>query len=87
MPQLLTGLSDMEVLDSRKMYGSNFIRLKEDRTFLRIAKDIVLEPMFILLLAACMVYFLTRQYEEGMIMLVSIFIVAGISFFQEYRSR
>jgi len=87
MPQLLTGLSDMQVLDSRKLYGSNFIHLKEDRTFLRITKDIVLEPMFILLLAACMVYFLTRQYEEGIIMLVSIFIVAGISFFQEYRSR
>src|SRR6478735_4103924 len=87
MPQLLTGLSDMQVLHSRKLYGSNFIHLKEDRTFLRITKDIVLEPMFILLLAACMVYFLTRQYEEGIIMLVSIFIVAGISFFQEYRSR
>jgi len=43
--------------------------------------------MFILLLAACTVYFFIRQYNEGIIMLVSIFIVAGISFFQEYRSR
>src|SRR6478735_10748275 len=87
MPQLLTGLSDMQVLHSRKLYGSNFIHLKEDRTFLRITKDIVLEPMFILLLAACMVYFLLRQYQEGIIMLVSIFIVAGSAFLQEYRSR
>jgi Ca2+-transporting ATPase len=43
--------------------------------------------MFILLLAACAVYFFIRQYDEGIIMLVSIFIVAGISFFQEFRSR
>ena len=52
MPQLLTGLSDTEVLDSRRQHGSNFMLLKEDRTFLHTAKDVVLEPMFILLLAA-----------------------------------
>src|SRR4051812_15982515 len=81
------GLSNQEVLDSRRQHGSNLMRLKEDRNFLHTAKDVVLEPMFILLLAACTVYFLTKQYQEGVIMLVSIFIVAGISFFQEYRSR
>ena len=81
------GLSDIEVLDSRRQHGNNFMRLKEDRTFLHTAKDVMLEPMFILLLAACTIYFLTKQYQEGVIMLVSIFIVAGISFFQEYRSR
>src|SRR3954462_1806438 len=43
--------------------------------------------MFIILLVACTVYFIMHQYQEGFIMLVSIFIVAGISLFQEYRSR
>src|SRR5213596_1880188 len=87
MVQPLAGLTDSEVLNSRMQHGSNSLRLKEDRTFLHVAKDVVLEPMFILLLIACTVYFLLRQYQEGIIMLVSIFIVAGISFFQEYRSR
>src|SRR6476660_6725300 len=87
MAQQFSGLSDIEVQDSRKQHGSNIFLLKEDRTFLHVAKDVVLEPMFILLLVACTVYFLLRQYQEGIIMLVSIFIVAGISFFQEYRSR
>ncbi|HEY6503419.1 MAG TPA: cation-translocating P-type ATPase, partial [Chitinophagaceae bacterium] len=49
--------------------------------------EVALEPMFILLLAACIIYFIVGQYQEGIIMLVSIFIVTGISLFQEYRSR
>jgi Ca2+-transporting ATPase len=84
---VLTGLSDEEVINSRNRYGGNVFYLKEERTFLHVIKDVVLEPMFILLLAACAVYFFIRQYDEGIIMLVSIFIVAGISFFQEFRSR
>src|SRR4029078_3972233 len=87
MTQHIPGLSHVEVQHSRKQQGSNVLKLKEDRTFLHVAKDVVLEPMFILLLVACTVYFLLKQYQEGTIMLVSIFIVAGISFFQEYRSR
>ena len=43
--------------------------------------------MFILLMVACIIYFLLGGYEEGFIMLASIFIVAGISLYQEVRSR
>jgi Ca2+-transporting ATPase len=87
MSNALTGLYDNEVISSRKKNGSNIFQLKENRTFFHTAKDVVLEPMFILLLVACAVYFFLKQYEEGIIMLASIFMVAGISFFQEYRSR
>jgi len=83
----LTGLSDSEVLASRRQYGSNVFTGNTNRTFIHVLKEIVMEPMFIMLLIACTIYFLMNAYEEGLIMLVSIFIVAGISFFQEYRSR
>ena len=82
-----TGLSDNEVLASRRQYGSNVFSADTNRTFIHVLKEIVTEPMFIMLLVACTIYFLMHQYKEGFIMLVSIFIVAGISFFQEYRSR
>jgi P-type Ca2+ transporter type 2C len=81
------GLKHDEVEASRTRYGDNKIILSEDRVFLRVLKDIVLEPMFILLVASCSIYFILHQQREGLIMLASIFIVAGISFFQEYRSR
>ncbi len=81
------GLTDTEVLDNRKKHGSNVLALKEDRLFGQVLKDVVTEPMFILLLVAAIIYFFVQQYQEGIIMLVSICIVAGISFYQEYRSR
>jgi P-type Ca2+ transporter type 2C len=82
-----TGLTDAEVALSRSNDGSNTLEMEEDRVFLKVLKEVVLEPMFLLLLAACIIYFAVGQYQEGIIMLVSIFIVAGISLFQEYRSK
>lgn len=83
----LTGLTNEEVLTSRRIHGSNTIDTNESRVFTQVIKGIVLEPMFVLLVAACIIYFLVHQYQEGSIMLVSLFIVASISLFQEYRSR
>ena len=81
------GLTAEEVIASRRQYGSNAIEMQEDKVFWHVLKEVVLEPMFILLVAACIIYFFAAQYREGIIMGVSIFIVAGISLFQEYRSR
>lgn len=84
---LKQGLSTEQVTSSRLQQGSNTLEAREDRVFGQVVKEVVLEPMFIILLAACIIYFMVGQYREGMIMLVSIFIVAGISLFQEYKSR
>ena len=81
------GLTAEEVIASRRQYGSNAIEMQEDRVFWHVLKEVVLEPMFIILLLACFIYFFASQFREGIIMAVSIFIVAGISLFQEYRSR
>jgi Ca2+-transporting ATPase len=87
IPDNEKGLTNEQVIASRSQHGNNALELHEDRVFLNVLKEVVLEPMFILLLAACIIYFAVRQYQEGIIMLVSIFIVAGISIFQEYRSK
>lgn len=81
------GLTEEQVIKSREMHGNNSFEIKEDRLLKEVLKEVVLEPMFILLMAACIVYFVVAQYQEGIIMLISIFIVAGISLFQEYRSK
>ena len=81
------GLTESEVIKSRAASGSNILDTKEERVFFSVLKEVVTEPMFIILLAACTVYFIVGEYQEGIIMLVAIFIVAGISIFQDYRSR
>jgi Ca2+-transporting ATPase len=81
------GLSAEAVRQNRQLYGANVIEAAEDRVFLRILKGVFLEPMFILLMAACAVYFFAGQYQEGIFMLAALVIVSGISIFQEYRSE
>jgi Ca2+-transporting ATPase len=81
------GLSEDEVRQSLTKYGSNSLVLKQDNVFLDVLKGIVLEPMFVILLITCIIYFSVGQQKEGIIMLISLFIVAGISIFQDYRSR
>jgi len=83
----LMGLTDEEVIISRKNFGTNSLALQEDRVLLNVLKEVVLEPMFMLLLAAGVIYFAVGQFKQGIIMLVAIFIVAGISIFQEFRSK
>ncbi|MBL7727219.1 MAG: cation-translocating P-type ATPase, partial [Dinghuibacter sp.] len=82
-----TGLSSTEVSQQRTLYGQNIIEAEKDRLLLSVLKETALEPMFVLLVATSIIYFALGQYQEGIIMLVAICIVTGISLFQEYRSR
>ncbi|MCU0394439.1 MAG: cation-translocating P-type ATPase [Chitinophagaceae bacterium] len=81
------GLTDAEAAESRTRHGSNQLAGDEPHILRHVLKEVVTEPMFLLLVAACTLYLLLRQYQEGFIMLGAIIIVAGISLFQEYRSR
>lgn len=82
-----SGLTDAEVLKSRQNSGTNLSSVSEDTGLAHLFRDILSEPMFILLVAAAAVYFFLGEKAEAMIMLAAIMIVASISFYQERRSR
>lgn len=82
-----SGLENETVLKNRKKFGSNSIQQKSNYRFLLVLKDIVTEPLFIILVFATSIYFFIGQYSEGIIMLVAIAFVSGISIYQENRSR
>ncbi len=87
IPEHITGLNENEVLENRLAFGSNNMEVKEDRVFWNVLREVVSEPMFILLVASCIIYFSLGQIKEGFIMLGSILLVSGISIYQEFRSR
>ena len=83
----IKGLTPKQVSTSREIHGSNMVETGEKRLFWHVLKEIVVQPMFIMLLAACLIYFFVGNSSDGIIMLVSIVIVSGISLYQEYRSQ
>ncbi|MFD2245514.1 cation-translocating P-type ATPase [Pontibacter ruber] len=82
-----TGLTDAEVQQSRQQHGLNKLTSGGHHPLLTMLRHIVTEPMFILLVVACSLYFILAEYAEGIMMLVAILLVSSISFFQEVRSK
>jgi len=83
----IRGLSNDEVISSRKKYGSNSLEHQQKNHFLISVAEMVKEPMFLLLVTAAIIYYITGDYGDGIFMTVAIFLVSGISLFQEARSR
>ena len=82
-----TGLSDEEVIKNRELFGMNTTVSEHRSRFLEVVKEIIIEPLFLLLVMVAIIYFVLGEYDEGIIMLIAICFVSGISIFQENRSR
>jgi len=85
--KLITGLSNDEVVASRKKWGSNSFEHQQKNHLLISIIEMVKEPMFMLLFVAASIYYITGDYGDGIFMTIAILLVAAISLFQEARSR
>jgi P-type Ca2+ transporter type 2C len=82
----MQGLTDQEAASLLKQYGENTLHINDTKRLVRILWDIVKEPMFLLLAAASILYFILHQEAEGFMMITALCIVAAISVFQEIKS-
>ena len=80
------GLTESEVLEQRKLHGTNQIA-KGESSLLRHILNVIGEPMFILLATACSVYFFLHEISEAFTMLAALLFVTGIDVFQNIRSQ
>lgn len=84
--ELPDGLNESEVQAIRLKSGRNIFFTERPRRLPVIVGDIVREPMFILLVVSCSLYFILGELQEGIMMLTAILIVTAISLYQEARS-
>ncbi len=83
----LTGLSDTEASQRLVKEGPNELPSAKKRGMLRIGLEVIREPMFILLLACGSLYLLLGDVKEALLLLGFVFVVAGITFFQERKTE
>lgn len=81
------GLSAKEVAERRARFGRNAVRTRRRYPVLAVMREVVTEPLFLLLVVTAGVYFALGEHQEGIIMLLALGFVSGISLFQEQRSR
>jgi len=82
----INGLTNDEVFQQRALNGSNQLR-QEKNLLLQNLLSVIKEPMFILLLIACGVYFSIQDFSEAYTMLFALFFVAGIDVYQNFRTQ
>lgn len=75
---------DLDALEHQ--FGKNEFSGRRGANILRTGWDIIREPMFLILLLACLLYFLLGETSNGLLMLASLFFVGAISFYQEVKS-
>jgi Ca2+-transporting ATPase len=83
----LQGLSPEEVTRSRAQHGSNQLYVRPKRHLLILLKEVAIEPMFIMLVLACGLYFAIGDRSDAWLMAGAIVFVILIEIVQEFRSE
>ncbi|WP_428420016.1 cation-translocating P-type ATPase [Methylibium sp.] len=81
------GLSEAEAQRCLGRDGPNELPVSQPRSVLRLAREVVSEPMFLLLVACGALYMLLGDAQEAGMLLGFVFVVMGISFAQQRRSE
>lgn len=87
LPEHIKGLDEAAVHASRQQYGSNIPPAPATNMLMAVLKEVVEEPMLVLLIAVTAIYFVLGELGEAYFMLAAIALVSGISFYQDSRSR
>ncbi len=84
--QAVQGLSDAAVAKSLAENGQNILAVKSGSNLFATIKEVVSEPMFLLLLVACGLYLALGEMAEALTLAVALLFVSGISIYQTLRS-
>jgi P-type Ca2+ transporter type 2C len=83
----LTGLSEEEAARRFAEEGPNELPSAKKRGPIHIVMGLIREPMFLLLLACGSLYLVLGDIKEALLLLAFVFVVAGITFFQERKTE
>ncbi|AGB02003.1 cation-translocating P-type ATPase [Methanoregula formicica] len=91
MPSLdisgITGLTASFAEEQLKTEGYNELPSGSHRGILRIVLEVIHEPMFLLLVAAGLIYFVLGDLSEGLMLMSFVVLVIGITVYQERKTE
>ena len=80
-------LSEVEARQRLAQDGPNELPTSKPRGVLRLLRDVVSEPMFLLLVACGAIYMVLGDRNEALMLLGFVFVVMGITFVQQRRTE
>jgi Ca2+-transporting ATPase len=85
--QQAPGLDEAQAARRLREEGPNELPASKPRGALRLLREVVSEPMFLLLVGCGSVYLVLGDRNEALMLLGFVFVVMGITFFQERRTE
>jgi Ca2+-transporting ATPase len=86
-PLNITGLTATEAARRLLADGPNELPSAKPRNLLRQTRDVLREPMLLLLVGAGVLYFLLAEPRDGVILMLFVGVVIGISLYQEHKTE
>lgn len=81
-----TGLTAVEAKQLQQQYGKNELTTQKRVSFLKKVLHIICEPMFLLLIATAIIYFILGEPRDGAVMLIFVAGVISIDIIQEWKT-
>ncbi|MEI6563752.1 MAG: cation-translocating P-type ATPase [bacterium] len=85
--KLIKGLSESEAITRLQAEGFNELPQTKARSIFAIAREVVKEPMFLLLVACGGLYFVLGDIKEAVMLMGFVFVVMGITLYQERKTE
>ncbi len=82
---VMAGLTQQEAGERLKSEGSNELPTSKKRTIFGIIKDVMREPMFLLLVACGLTYLAVGELTDALMLSAFVFVVIGITVYQERK--
>ena len=87
MPATVAGLSGQEAARRLREAGFNELPSSKPKNLLRIAGEILREPMLLLLVASSAIYFLLGDLREALVLSAFVTLVIGIEIYQQRKTE
>ena len=86
MKENMQGLTSGQVKELQEKYGRNELIPQKKESFFRKIWEVLSEPMFLLLIAAAVIYFILGEPRDGAIMLIFVIGIIAIEAIQEWKT-
>jgi Ca2+-transporting ATPase len=83
----VSGLTGNEVQEKIQQEGYNELPTASKRGLLRIIIEVIHEPMFLLLVAGGILYFILGDVTEGLMLMSFVILIIGITVYQERKTE
>ena len=83
----VAGLSSSVASEKLRTDGYNELPSTKKRSIFWIILEVVHEPMFLLLVASGLIYFLLGDLQEGMMLMSFVLVIIGITVYQEQKTE